>query len=314
MERRDFNDLVIVIPTLNEEEAIGKVIDEVISVGVPISRILVVDGGSRDKTVEIARSRGVRVIRQEGSGKADAIKTALKFIDTKYVLIMDGDYTYPAKYIPALYDEIEKGYDLVIGARINDTRETQSLLYRLGNWLLSKTFNLLFSTNLRDVLSGMYIVRTDRLREIDFEMKHFSVESEIVAHIASTGGRIGEIPIEYRRRLGVKKLKPTHGLSIFRDMVRLTWRYNPVFLVFSLASLLLIIGLILGIWVAYYYFFHGIKYYIKGLVAILLTLSGLQAGIAAIITLYSKRTEIRIQRKLSNIIQLLKKEREESTK
>ncbi len=304
-----YNDLTVLIPTLNEEEAIGKVLDEVLEVGVPTENILVVDGGSRDRTVEIVRSKNIRVVKQYGRGKADAIKTGLEYIETPYVLIMDGDYTYPAEHIPMLYREIKKGYDLVIGARAQ--MDSQPLLYRLGNKLLSKTFNLLFSTSLRDVLSGMYIIRTDVLKEIGFEMKHFSVESEIVAHVASMGGKVREIPIKYRSRLGEKKLRMKHGLSIFRDMIRLTWRYNPAFLIFSLSSLLLIIGLLLGAWVAYYYFFYNIKYYIKGLIAILMTLTGLQALIAAITTLYSKRAEIRIYRKISEIARMMNYRKEE---
>ena len=73
----DFGRLTIIIPTLNEAEAIGRVIEEVLSVGVPRDHILIVDGGSNDGTVEIASKYGVRVIRQRSKGKADAIKRRL---------------------------------------------------------------------------------------------------------------------------------------------------------------------------------------------------------------------------------------------
>ncbi|RLE47404.1 MAG: glycosyl transferase, partial [Candidatus Methanomethylicota archaeon] len=71
---KGLSDVTVVIPTLNEAEAIGRVIDEVLSVGVPRENILVVDGGSTDGTVDIARSKGVKVVKQRGKGKANALK------------------------------------------------------------------------------------------------------------------------------------------------------------------------------------------------------------------------------------------------
>jgi len=292
----DFNsEVTVVIPTLNEAEAIGRVIDELKCYGV--ENIIVVDGGSTDGTVEIARSKGVKVLTQEGRGKALAIKTALKHVNTKYILVMDGDYTYPAKHVVDLYMKAREGYDEVIGAR-KQTSKTQKLIFRLGNTILTKLFNLLFGTNLSDVLSGMYIVRRDRLVDALFETKGFSIESEIAAHIASTTMRITEVPIEYRRRLGKKKLKVIHGIAIAKDIVRLAWRYNPVFTIFITGAILLIPGLTLGLWVAYHYLMLGVKYYVKGLIALMMTLTGLQSLLIAILALYLKRMEYRINRKL----------------
>jgi len=292
-----FRDLTVVIPTLNEAEAIGKVIDEVLSVGVPRENIIVVDGGSTDGTVEIARSKGVKVIFQEGKGKADAIKTAVKYVSTPFILIMDGDYTYPAHHISDLYRKAKEGYILVIGRRVPEPG-AQSLIYRLGNWLLTKFFNLLFGTKLNDVLSGMYIVRTNVLREIEFASSGFGIESEIVAHVASTYGEVAEVPIYYRRRLGKKKLGVRHGVQILLTMIKLALRYNPVFLIFAIGSIPLIPGLVLGGWVLYNYLFLGIKYYVKGIIAAILTATGYASLLLSLIALYLKRVEFRLIRML----------------
>lgn len=296
-----FNDLVtVVIPTLNEVEGIGRVIDELLSYGFSRDQILVVDGGSTDGTVDVVRSKGVKLIYQDGRGKAAAVATALKYVKTPYVLIMDGDYTYPAKYATALVERALSGYDEVIGAR-RYGNDVQKPAFRFGNKVLTTFFNILFGTKLSDVLSGMYVVRTDRLTEVAFEMSGFSLESEVAAHIASTSQRITEVPIEYRLRLGRKKLGIRHGFQIARDMVRLAWRYNPVFLIFALGSLLLIPGLALGAWVAYHYFFTGVNYYIRGIIAVFLTAVGLQSLLTAIMALYMKRVELRINRKLDEL-------------
>ncbi|ADY01248.1 glycosyl transferase, family 2 [Vulcanisaeta moutnovskia 768-28] len=291
----------VVIPTLNEEKAIGPVLEEVLGIKVPRDYILVVDGGSTDRTVDIAMKYGVKVIRQEGKGKADAIRTALKYVDTPYMLVMDGDYTYPAMYIPELLKTaLETNSDEVIGVRMM-SNGNQSLIYRFGNWLLTNFFNLIFDSSLHDVLSGMYLVRVDALRDALMEMKSFSVEAEIAAHMVSTGKTITEIPIEYRKRLGDKKLGIKDGLFIFRDIIRLAMRYNPMFLLFFMGALLIIPGLLLGAYVGYWYIFYGIKYYLKGLIAIMLFLIGLQFLGMAMLSLYIKRMEYRLRKAIESL-------------
>ncbi|MEM1526665.1 MAG: glycosyltransferase [Ignisphaera sp.] len=300
--KTDLRELSIIIPVHNEEKAIGFVLDEILSLGIPPKNVVVVDGGSTDKTIEIARSRGVLVVKQNGKGKADAIKTGLKYISTPYVLVIDGDGTYPVSYVPKLLTTAKlDDCDLVIGVRLQG-KESQKFIFKLGNKVLTMFFNTLFGVKLRDILSGMYVAKLDKLRKVDFEMKGFSVESEIVAHFATLSSICEEV-IEYKPRIdpNAKKLKVFHGFKIAIDMIRLTWRYNPAFLIFILGSLILIPGLALGVWVGYHYFFVGVNYYMKGLVAIMLTLAGFNSLIAAIITVYAKRSEIRLNKQLEEI-------------
>ncbi|MEM1982892.1 MAG: glycosyltransferase family 2 protein [Sulfolobales archaeon] len=302
VENNNLNALItVVIPTLNEVEGVALVIDEILSTGVSNNNILVVDGGSTDGTVDVVMSKGVRIVTQEGKGKAAAIATALKYVNTPYIAVLDSDYTYPAKYIPVLLSEALKGYDLVVGVR-NYVKDSQPFIYRLGNTLINKFFNVLFGAKLSDVLSGMYVVRTSRLRELDFEMTGFSVEVELASHIVSTPSKVTEVPIEYRSRLGRKKLHILDGFKIVRDVLRLTWRYNPIFLIFIMGSLLLVPGLLLGAWVAYHYFITGIKYYFRALVAIVLSVAGFQSLVVSLATLYIKRIELRILRKLNEAL------------
>ncbi len=300
--------LTIVIPTLNEEEAIGRVLEELLSEGYSPSQIIVVDGGSIDRTVEVAGKYGVKVIVQEGRGKGRALETALRHVKTEYTLVMDGDYTYPAKHVRKLLEKaVEGNYDQVIGARIFEEGGSQPLIFKIGNKILTKFFNTLFGVGLRDVLSGMYIVKTRILRDLEWGSKDFGIESEIAAHVASISGRITDIPVKYRRRIGRKKLKVVHGLWIARDMIKLAWRYNPTFLIFMLGALLTIPGLTLGAYVAYNYFFTGINYHVKGLVAIMLTLAGFQSLILALLSLYLKRVEYRFNRKISDLAEKLER-------
>ncbi|MEM2410242.1 MAG: glycosyltransferase family 2 protein [Thermofilaceae archaeon] len=288
--------VTIVIPTLNEEEAIGPVIDELRGFG--WNNILVIDGNSDDATRTIAASKGAKVVVQEGRGKADAIKTAVKHVATPYVVVMDGDYTYPAKHIAELLEKaVGEGLDEVIGARRRG-REHIPLVNRFGNWVITKAFNLLFATHLSDVCSGMYLVRTDVLREVRFEAKGFSVEVEIAAHVASTTRRIDEIPIEYRRRIGRPKLGRRHGFTIMLDALKLALRYNPVFLLFSASSLILVPSLTLAAWVGYRWLLQGVKHYVWGIIAIVGVGVGFISLLLAIMALYLKRLELRILERL----------------
>lgn len=295
------SDYTVIIPILNEAEALPVVLTELVENGIPRDRVLIVDGNSSDGSREIAESRGFRVILQEGKGKAMAVKTGVENAGSECIVFMDGDYTYPAKHIHDLLKQLENGYDLVIGSRVYLERGSQSVLFKLGNKALSLFFRVLFGVKLSDVLSGMYSARRKLLREVGFEFTGFSVEAEIVAHAASTGFRVTEVPIVYRRRVGRKKLGVRHGFKIALDMVRLTWRYSPVFFVFALGALMLIPGLYLDVFVLYRWLFYGVVHHVRALAG--LTLSGLGAlcSILAVLTLYFKRFEIRVLRALRDL-------------
>ena len=292
-EKVRISDVEVVIPTLNEEEAIGKVLDEIYSVGIKPGQVLVVDGHSTDRTREIAEEKGAEVILQEGRGKADAIKTAIKHITRPYMLVMDGDYTYPATEIPKLVEKANESYDEVIGARLYG-RENIPLLHRFGNWIITRIFNLFFGTKLRDVLSGMYLVKLDLVKNLPIESKGFSIEVDIAAKVASITGKITETPIHYRERIGKKKLKMIHGALIVKDIVKLAWRYNPAFIILILGSLLFIPGLAINLWVLVRLLFYGIKHHIWAIIGTLILSSGVLTLALAVITIYLKRFEYRI--------------------
>jgi len=300
----DRSSVTVVIPTLNEREAIGKVLDEVMSCG--YTNILVVDGGSTDGTVEIVRSKGVKLVFQEGKGKADAIATALRYVETPYVVIMDGDYTYPAKHIDDLVKAlIERRCDEVIGARLYG--EGHRPIFRFGNRVLTTWFNLLFGTKLRDVLSGMYALKIDAVKDMLFEMKGFSVESEIAAHIASMGGKICEVAIEYRKRLGKKKLGIKHGILIALDMLRLAYRYNPATLFLAASLLALLVGGAILVHVAIDYLLHGIKHHVRALIGLGIASAGFVGAMLSLFAVFVKRMELRLYRRIRELEENLKR-------
>lgn len=126
------SDVTVLIPVKDREEAIGKVLDEVLSIGIPRERVIVVDRHSAGRTIDIAKNGRVVVV-QEGAGKSSAVKTGLKYASTKYVAVMDSDYTCLAKCIPILVKEaVEKNYSFVFSRR-EYGRENIPVLNRVGN-------------------------------------------------------------------------------------------------------------------------------------------------------------------------------------
>ena len=259
--------ITVILPTLNEAEALPKVVEELRAAG--YDKILVVDGGSTDGTVEKAKELGLAVVRQEGRGKGMAIRTALLYVDTPYVAVLDADYTYPPKELNKL-TPLLRHYDIVLGSR----RGPMPLIYRIGNRLLAAVFRLLFGTDITDPLTGMYVARTDVLRDAALEARHFDVEVDILAKALANGARVAEVPIEYRKRIGKKKLKPWHGASIALKMLSLAYRLNPTLPLTLAGALLLAPGIALAGWVAYRFFYEGVPHYLLGTLAIILILLG----------------------------------------
>jgi len=213
----DLNKLVtVVIPVLNEEKAIARVIGKVKEEG--YYNILVVDGFSSDATFFQAAKNGVKVIYQKGKGKTGAIETAIKNVETKYMVILDGDCTYDPRDIENVVSPLSNS-DLVIGVRAFG-RKNIPIFNRIGNRLINLIFNLLMGTNLQDVCSGMYSLKTDFSKNLTFKTEGFDVEVEIVAQ-ASKYGKVAQVPIRYHDRVGLQKLQPVKdGLHIiFRVIV-----------------------------------------------------------------------------------------------
>jgi dolichol-phosphate mannosyltransferase len=217
----DLNDLVtVVIPVLNEEKAIERVIRKVKEEG--FYNILVVDGFSSDDTFYKATKNGVNVIYQKGKGKTGAIETAIQNVETKYMVILDGDCTYDPRDIENVVSPLSNS-DLVIGVRALG-RNNIPLFNRVGNMLINLLFNLLMGTNLQDVCSGMYSLRTDFSKNLTFKTEGFDVEVEIAAQ-ASRYGKISQVPIRYHDRVGNQKLQPVKdGLHIISRILIMAFK------------------------------------------------------------------------------------------
>jgi len=215
----------VIIAAMNEEEGIGLTITE-LQAHLNSPYILVIDGKSTDRTVQVAKSVGADVISQEKSGKGDALAEGLKHLglSADYVIFTDADFTYPAMYIPRMIEILEKDPEvgMVIGNRfrgeINSQKSFTNAFY-LGNRLLAFAQHTVNGIKLEDPLSGLRVVRKEILKDWKLKSKGFDVEAEMNYRVEQKGFKTVEIPIDYRDRLGEKKLKLRHGFGILKRIV-----------------------------------------------------------------------------------------------
>jgi glycosyltransferase involved in cell wall biosynthesis len=216
--------MLAIVAALNEEEGIGLTIAELRQY-LENTRILVVDGKSRDRTVEVAKDLNADVLLQEGSGKGNAIAQAIKQVNVNadYVVFADADYTYPAEYLPKMIRILEENphVGMVCGNRFNSHFRLRGMrdMFYFGNRLLAFTHNMLNGIALRDPLTGLRVVRSEVLRGWMPRSKGFDFEVELNHHVERRGYGIMEIPIPYRPRLGEKKLKARHGVTILKRII-----------------------------------------------------------------------------------------------
>jgi dolichol-phosphate mannosyltransferase len=214
----------VVIATLNEEEGIGPTLMEMQNV-LHDSRLIVVDGNSIDKTIEIAKNMGADVLLQEGKGKGNAISQGLRLYgsNSPYVVFTDADYTYPAEYVPKMIEILEQNpkVGMVIGNRFKSVGAGRSFRnpFYVGNRLLAFAQYLMNGVKLADPLSGLRVIRSEALEGLKLKSKGFDIEAELNSIIGRRGYQIVEIPIEYRRRLGEKKLRVRDGWGIMKRIV-----------------------------------------------------------------------------------------------
>ncbi|MDX1748146.1 MAG: glycosyltransferase family 2 protein, partial [Halobacteriales archaeon] len=211
----------VVMPTMNEEEGIGECIDRIVegatALGLPTE--IVVSDSSSDRTPEIARDRGARVVEPDRPGYGYAYRYAFARVRGEYVVMGDADTTYDFAELPRLFEPILDGEaDMVMGSRLEGEilpGAMPKLHQYVGNPLLTKFLNVFYGAGVSDAHSGFRVIRRSTLEELNLGTDGMEFASEMVMEAAARDLEIAELPITYHERKGEATLES------FRD----GWRH-----------------------------------------------------------------------------------------
>jgi glycosyltransferase involved in cell wall biosynthesis len=214
-------DVSIVMPCLNEEEAIGRCVEEasraLVELGIS-GEVVVVDNGSSDRSVVMAKAAGARVIHEPDRGYGNACRRGLSEARGRYLVMGDSDGTYDFGALPAFVEPLQNGADMVVGNRLNRGMEKGAMpwLHRyVGNPVLTGIMNVLFRSDIGDAHCGLRSIRKPYLEQLDLVSPGMEFASEFLIEAVQHGARIEQVPIQYRRRSGGQP-----KLRTFRDGLR----------------------------------------------------------------------------------------------
>ena len=198
--------VTVVIPAKNEESTLAELIEKTLP---HCDELVVVDGHSRDRTAQIARSYGIRVVKDNGRGKGDAIRVGAAAATYGTIVFMDADGSHDPADIPRLVEPIKTGKaDLVIGSRGRGGSDElhgdlEKLLRLVGSDLILIGINLRWKQNLTDSQNGFRAIRTEFIRSLGLKENITTIEQEMTMKCLKKGYVVAEVPThEYARKYG----------------------------------------------------------------------------------------------------------------
>lgn len=217
----------VVIPTLNEEDSIGQTLDRIPRM--EDMEVLIVDGLSTDRTREIAKSKGARVVEEKRRGYGRAYKTGFREALGDIIVTMDGDTTYPAELVPELVRTLEEeNLDFISCDRIRKAEKGAfTPTHALGNRILKITTNILFGLHLNDSQTGMWCFRKSVLKKITLTSDGMPLSEEIkIEAFRHPEIKAREVSVPYRVRVGEKALN-TWKDGLRNEMFLFRKRFRP---------------------------------------------------------------------------------------
>jgi glycosyltransferase involved in cell wall biosynthesis len=208
------NKIVVIIPAINEEDSIAKVIHEI-----PkqlVTEIIVCNNGSSDLTQERAEEAGATVLNETRKGYGWACLKGMSYIadmteKPTIVVFIDGDYSdYPQEMVQLVQPILENNIDLVIGSRALGAKEKGSMTFpqRFGNWLATRLMRIFYKVNYSD-LGPFRAIKYDKLLLLNMEDKTYGWTIEMQLKAAKNKLTYAEVPVNYKKRIGVSKVSGT---------------------------------------------------------------------------------------------------------
>lgn len=207
------NIIDVIIPAFNEEKSIGLVLSDI-----PkdiVREVIVCNNASTDQTGKVALEAGATVVYQSAKGYGNACLKGLEYIEQKdikpdIVVFLDGDYSDHPEEISKLVRPITEGFDLVIGSRALGDMERGAMMPQqvFGNWLATNLIKMIYNYSFTD-LGPFRAIKYDKLKELGMEDKTFGWTVEMQVKAAKKKFKCKEVPVRYRKRVGVSKVSGT---------------------------------------------------------------------------------------------------------
>lgn len=247
------NKIAVLIPCYNEEKTIEKVILD-FKKELPDADIYVYNNNSTDNTIDILNKLNGIIVRNEyNQGKGNVVRRMFREIDADIYVMVDGDDTYPASEVHKLIQPIIDGKaDMTVGDRLSNgtyKNENKRKFHQFGNNIVKKSINILFKTNLKDIMSGYRAFNKMFVKNTPILSSKFEVETEMTLSALDKKFIIKEIPITYKDRPegSFSKLNTIEdGIKVAKTILKMYKDYRPRKFFFFIAFLLLIFGLISG--------------------------------------------------------------------
>lgn len=239
--------IAVLIPCYNESKTIAKVVTD-FKKCLPEATIYVYDNNSTDGTDEIARAAGAEVRYEYRQGKGNVIRRMFREIDAECYIMTDGDDTYPAEAAREMTDQVlNRKVDMVVGDRLSSTYFTENKrpFHNFGNSLVRKSINMLFETDIKDIMTGYRAFSFEFVKTFPVLSKGFEIETEMSIHAVDKNMFVDNVVITYRDRPegSVSKLNTyADGFKVLRTIARLYRAYKPVGFFGSIAVVLALIA------------------------------------------------------------------------
>lgn len=237
--------IAVLIPCYNESRTVAKVVSDFKRI-LPEAVIYVYDNNSSDNTDVLAREAGAVVRYEYQQGKGNVIRRMFAEIDAVCYIMVDGDDTYPAEAAVQMAQLVlERRADMVVGDRLSSTYFTENKrpFHNFGNTLVRKLINILFDTDIKDIMTGYRAFSYRFVKTFSVLSKSFEIETEMTIHAVDKNMYIENVVIDYRDRPegSVSKLDTfSDGIKVLRTIMRLMRTYRPMGY-FGTFSLLLIL-------------------------------------------------------------------------
>ena len=261
------NKFSVVIPAKNEASAIGSVVKSAIDMP-GCCEVIVVDDGSEDATARIAEDQGATVIRHPYSkGNGASIKTGARAASADVLVFMDADGQHSPGDIPLLFEKLDQGYDMVVGARQKGSQAS------IGRGLANRFYNRLASymtgQRVEDLTSGFRAANREKFLEfINLLPNGFSYPTTSTMAFFRAGYSVGYVPIIAATRKGKSHIKPLQdGLRFLLIIFKIGTLYSPLKLFVPIAAALFLTG------ISYYGFTFASMGRFTNMSALLLTTS-----------------------------------------